>query len=208
MLGKDTEWFVQNRTRISAFQKYITLVETDILPTQVANLLKAAALEATRKIDFDGADWTVLLVSDASDIYVYWFLGGSFNDDTGIGAWIGLKIPKNVEWLGSESDNMLHLALSTYGGAGPKGKGKTKTLGQLADNAIKSLNPKIGKRPKKIDDDDYYCSVERGLGDVLNDSKLAKPGLETELTKVLKDFSNAVLPGLKAVQKYLSDAGR
>lgn len=200
MFGKDAQWYLQNRAAIAAFKNYTIVVETDILPTQIRDLVKSAAEQAISELQSDGDDWHTHPDSDAYGLSFGWYVDGSFSLDTEIGSFIYVWVPKNVGWLGSQGGSPLAVTLLSAGA----NKSKTKELGQLVDAGVKSLPPKMGLRPKTIDEDGNYCSVKRFLDDVINENTLVTPQLEADLAKLFKEFSVAMLPGLKAVKNHLS----
>ena len=53
MLGSGAEWYLSNRSKIVTFQKWIEQIETDILPTKIAELIRSAALDATSQLELD-----------------------------------------------------------------------------------------------------------------------------------------------------------
>ena len=50
MLSKDAQWYVENMDQISAFEKWIGLVKSD-LPRQISNLFKDAAAAAVMDLE-------------------------------------------------------------------------------------------------------------------------------------------------------------
>lgn len=195
MLGKDTQWYVDKLDQISAFEKWIELVKSD-LSKQIADLLKDAAEAALSELEnnegFEG--YSLFPVSKDNWGYeVYWSLGESWNDQKEIGAYISAWIPSGIEWLTSETGDRPSLGL--YYNAGRSSK--TKEIGQKLLKAIKGVPQGLGKKIGRIEDD-YYVCIQRSLDGDVDPSALRDPKLlESKLTGIFKEFTKIVHPGLE-----------
>jgi hypothetical protein len=192
--------------KIAAFKKYVEQVEKEILPNQIKILIKSAAEEAISQLEH--GNWEIG-TSDSDGFEIYWFLSGSYTDDPPVGTFVDVWLPKNnIDWLASKENDLPFLGLFTMVGGGRTGKSETKRRGELVSSAIKAAPSKLGAKLNKMNDfSEWYESVRRPLDDILSEEKLANSDkLKAELVKLFKEFSIAMIPGLKVAQKILSQS--
>ena len=199
MLSKDAQWYVENIDQISAFEKWIELVKSD-LPKQISNWLKEAADAAVRELESkgepDAIGYSVFPRSQDSDGYeVYWSLRGSWDDAKEIGAFISAWLPKDIDWLTSKKGGDPPV-LGLYYFGGPRAK--TDQVGQKILEAIKSVPRELGNKIGRRNEYNYFICVDRFLEEDLNPSALREPKGLDKLTKLFKEFTEVMRPGLKS----------
>lgn len=195
MFTNDATWYLKNVDKISAFEKWIEIVKSD-LPKQIFNLVKRAAGHAVNDLNNNQDaedDYSAVYHEQGSWGYdSYWWFRNSWKDDKDSGAWIEAYVPKNIEWLTSESDDLPQIALCYYSGR------KIKESGAEISKAVKRIPASLGVKVDEIDDEDFVC-VKRLIHHEINATSLAEPGsLEGELAQIFKEFTEAMRPGLES----------
>jgi len=206
MLRKDAEWYLKNLDGISAFEKWIAIVKSDV-PTQIANLVKSAANEAINCLTEQGADGGYSFPtshSETTGISIYWSLTDSYNEENDRGAYVNAWIPRNIDWLTCESeDDPPILGLYYVYSGNRRTARRLNENGQMVSNAIGQL-PREYTRVNGIDREWFVC-VQRKLTDVINRDRLREPKeLESDLVKIFKKFTRDVRPGLECARELLN----
>jgi hypothetical protein len=183
-LGPDVDWYVQNLDRITAFRSYLINVEKDLLTKQVVDLVRSAASSAVEDLD---------LSVDSDTSTVWWFARGSMHPDTYKGAFVQVDIPKDAhEWL-VDADDWPELGLYTCSGNDGKSKTDARKFAQMIRSRMKDR-----AEAYQFDERNYLVVRKRSLRDEITALKLRKPDeLHRNLIKTFRDFTNAVLPGLR-----------
>jgi hypothetical protein len=197
MLSNDVEWYVKNIDQISAFERWIEIIKSDI-PKQISQLIHGAAEKAIVDLQnkrSSDADYSSVHRYQGSWGYeIYWSLRDSWNEEQNIGACITTYVPKGIDWLTSKSDDVPALSLGYYGGRGSK----TKEVGELMTKSIGKISPKLGIRIDRLNEDKDFICVKRLLNREINTHALIKPKeLNAVLVEIFKDFTYAMRPGLK-----------
>jgi hypothetical protein len=170
------------------------------LPKEVAGLVADAARDAAGDIELEPIE-TIHVQNDDKWYCPYWYLSGSYDFDAEIGIWIEVWVPDSTKWLDQGAAERPELLLGANGGSGPKGKARAKEFGTTARKALKSL-PKGVLHRDEFDENNYYI-LSRPLSDILNADNLVQPGpMKSKLVEVLKGFTVAALPAMRAVRDH------
>jgi hypothetical protein len=205
MLNNDAIWHLKNLDQVSAFRKWIDLVESST-PKQIASLVKSAANAAIGELNArqDTADRLTSGFSPDGDWFQsYWYL--DFDEEKNGGAVVCARIPGNIEWLTSEGDDLPSLGLYFESKFGDK---KLKVVGERVSAAVKKLPSRDCKRVNKLEDGWFIC-VEQTLSNRLDvNSVLEQKKLHTNLTKLFKEFTIATHPALEYWRKLVNKMQR
>jgi hypothetical protein len=198
MFSKDVAWYIENMNQISTFQKWIEIVRSD-LPKQISGLIGSAAEEVVSELNnkknVEGEFSAVHHDHGSWGFESYWALNDSFDHDKDVGAWIHAWLPKNIDWLTFEGDDLPELALCYYSST----KSKMKLVGEQISKAIKKLPSRVGTKVNRFDDSDFVC-VKRPLSQEITANTLKDPkALLATLVPVFREFTEVVRPGLEIV---------
>jgi hypothetical protein len=200
MFSKDTQWFVSNFDQISAFEKWIEVAKSD-LPKQISMWLQKLVHVAIRELESQdglGTGYSIFQRGKESEGHeVCWSLPGLWNQEKGIGAFISIWVPYNIDWLTFESSGPPALGLYYFDSS----RLKTTQTGEKIVASIKALPRELGSK-RGVYESHYYVCADRPLDQDLSPSSLGDPkNLGLRLCKLFKEFTVAVRPGLEAAMR-------
>jgi hypothetical protein len=191
MPAKDMEWYMQNLPRIQAFEKYITLVRSE-LPGHIERVVMEAAHEAAEAIDRE----FLVKKQERPEAGVYWYLPDSYDADRDRGIWIELWLPRtNAAWLFDEAEEAPQLGLWATGGSAER----TRELARKAATELRTARPTHVLAADDFEEP-YLCIATWRKGELVEELK-KWDGLKSRLTRIFREFTTYTHPALKAAQR-------
>jgi hypothetical protein len=191
---------VKNYARISAFNQWRLKVESKA-PEIFQRAIQESAEEAISAVKLKPGESfrPVEAYGDGDDMGVFWTLDGLYDEKNDVGLWIEVWLPrKHVRWLNPESrEDAPRVGLYAHAGANADERKQAEKWIHSARSAIRPIL-KGARKPSEDDDDDYFCAFDRLLFDefVSHPDEIAK-----ELIPILSEFTQHMLPALRAVEK-------